>query len=68
MKPTDFAEKLKLLPPNAIIIENSTTIHEGTSSSWGCKNVELEEARDKVKRYTTLQYMKKVRACSKSLT
>lgn len=57
----DFAEKLKLLPPNAIIIENSTTIHEGTSSSWGCKNVELEEARDKVKRYTTLQYMKKVR-------
>ena len=57
----DFAEKLKLLPPNAIIIENSTTVYEGTSSIWGCKNKELEEARDKVGRYTSLQYMKKVR-------
>jgi len=56
----DFAEKLKSLPPNAIIIENSTTVYEGTSSIWGCKNKELEEARDKVERYTTLQYMKKV--------
>lgn len=57
----DFAEKLKSLPPNAIIIENSTTVYEGTSSIWGCKNKELEEARNKVGRYTSLQYMKKVR-------
>lgn len=58
----DFAEKLKSLPPSAVIIENSTTVHEGTSSIWGCKNVELEEARKKVERYTYLQYMKKVRS------
>ena len=57
----DFAEKLKSLPSNAVIIENSTTVHEGTSLFWGCKNLELEEARDKVERYTVLQYMKKVR-------
>lgn len=57
----DFAEKLKSLPSNAVIIENSTTVYEGTSSIWGCKNKELEKARDKVERYTTLQYMKKVR-------
>ncbi len=55
----DFADKLKSLPSNAVIIENSTTVHEGTSSIWGCKNKELEDARDKVERYTTLQYMKK---------
>lgn len=58
----DFAEKLKSLPSNAVIIENSTTVHEGTSSFWGCKNLELEEARNKVERYTYLQYMKKVRS------
>lgn len=56
-----FAEKLKSLPRNAIIMENSTTIHEGTSVHWGSKNKELEEAREKVARYTELQYMKKVR-------
>lgn len=59
---TDFADKLKSLPSNAVIIENSTTIHEGTSSFWGCKNIELEEARKKVERYTALEYMKKVRS------
>lgn len=58
----DFAEKLKSLPRNAIIIENSTTVYEGTSSIWGCKNKELEEARNKVERYTYLQYMNKVRS------
>ncbi len=57
----DFADKLKSLPSNAVIIENSTTVHEGTSSIWGCKNKELEDARDKVERFTVLQYMKKVR-------
>lgn len=56
-----FAEKLKSLPRNAILMENSTTIHEGTSIYWGSKNEELEEAREKVARYTELQYMKKVR-------
>ena len=57
----DFANKLMSIPRDAIIIENSTTIHEGTSVYWGSKNVELEEAREKVARYTELQYMKKVR-------
>ena len=57
----DFADKLKSIPRDAIIMENSTTIHEGTSLYWGSKNTELEEAREKVARYTELQYMKKVR-------
>ena len=57
----DFADKLKAIPRDAIIMENSTTIHEGTSVYWGSKNTELEEAREKVARYTELQYMKKVR-------
>lgn len=57
----DFADKLKAIPRDAIIMENSTTIHEGTSVYWGSKNVELEEAREKVARNTELQYMKKVR-------
>lgn len=57
----DFANKLKSLPRDAIILENSTTIHEGTSVYWGSKNTELEEAREKVARYTELQYLKKVR-------
>lgn len=57
----DFADKLKSIPRDAIIMENNTTIHEGTSVYWGSKNTELEEAREKVARYTELQYMKKVR-------
>lgn len=56
-----FANKLKSIPRDAIIMENSTTIHEGTSVYWGSKNNELEEAREKVARYAELQYMKKVR-------
>lgn len=57
----DFANKLKAIPRNAILMENSTTIHEGTSVYWGSKNENLESARDKVARYVELQYMKKVR-------
>ena len=57
----DFADKLKSIPRNAIIIENSTTVYEGTSVFWGSKNEELEAAREKVARYTELLYMKKVR-------
>lgn len=57
----DFADKLKSIPRNAIIIENSTTVYGGTSVFWGSKNEELEAAREKVARYTELQYMKKVR-------
>lgn len=57
----DFANKLRAIPRNAILMENSTTIHEGTSIYWGSKNEELETARDKVARYAELQYMKKVR-------
>lgn len=56
-----FADKLKSIPRNAIIIENSTTVYEGTNIYWGSINEELEEARNKVARYTELQYMKKVR-------
>lgn len=57
----DFADKLKSIPKNAIIIEDSTTIREETSAFWGSKNEELEAAREKVARYTELQYLKKVR-------
>jgi transcriptional regulator with XRE-family HTH domain len=57
----DFANKLKAIPKNAILLENSTTIHEGTSIYWGSKNEELEAAKEKVARYAELQYMKKVR-------
>ena len=56
-----FANKLKSIPRDAILIENSTTIHEGTSVFWGSKNMELEDAREKVARYAELQYKKKVR-------
>ena len=59
---SNFANKLKSIPKDAVLIENSTTIHEGTSVCWGCKNLELEAARDKIERYTELQYMKKVRS------
>lgn len=57
----DFADKLRSIPRDAIITENSTTLHGRTSIYWGSKNTELEEAREKVARYTELQYMKKVR-------
>lgn len=56
-----FADKLTSIPRNAIIIENSTTVYEGTNVYWGSVNEELEDARDKVARYTELQYMKRVR-------
>ena len=57
----DFAIKLKTIPRDAIIMENSTTINENTSVYWGSKNQELEDAREKVAKYTELKYMKKVR-------
>lgn len=57
----DFAKKLKSIPRDAIIMENSTTINENTSVYWGSKNKELEDAREKVALYTELKYMKKVR-------
>lgn len=57
----DFADKLLSIPRNAIILENSTTVHESTNVFWGSSNKELEDARDKVARYTELQYQKKVR-------
>jgi predicted NAD-dependent protein-ADP-ribosyltransferase YbiA (DUF1768 family) len=63
----DFANKLMDIPVDAVIIENSTTIHEGTSVCWGCKNFELEEARDKVGRFTELQ-IKKRRAKGEKIT
>ncbi len=57
----DFANKLRAIPKNAIILENSTTIHEGTSIFWGSKNEELEDAREKVARFTEIEYMNRVR-------
>ncbi len=56
-----FADKLRSIPRNAIIIENSTTVYEGTNVFWGSINKDLEDARNKVARYTELQYMKRVR-------
>lgn len=53
-----FAEKLKSIPRNAVLMENSTTIDEYTSSAWGTKNVELEEARNIVEKYAKYQYLK----------
>ena len=57
----DFAEKLKSIPRDAIITENSTTVHEWTNQFWGTLNPELEEARDKVERYTELQFKRRIR-------
>lgn len=51
-----FANKLKSIPRYAIFVENSTTIHESTSIYWGSMNDELENARNKVARYTELQW------------
>jgi transcriptional regulator with XRE-family HTH domain len=51
-----FADKLKSLPIDSIIIENSTTVYESTNNLWGSINTELEEARNKVQRYTELEY------------
>jgi len=57
----DFAQKLMSIPKDAIIIEDSTTVHEATNEIWGSINPELEEARKKVARYAELQYMRLVR-------
>lgn len=53
---TAFAEKLKQIPREAVIIENSTTVHEGTNVYWGCINQEIEQARDKVAKYVEIKY------------
>ena len=57
----DFANKLKSLPADAVIIENSTTVYENTNILWGSINTEIEEARNKVQRYTELEYSKMVK-------
>lgn len=56
-----FAEKLMQIPREAVIIENSTTVHEGTNVYWGCINQEIEQARDKVAKYTELKYQNDIR-------
>ena len=53
---TAFAEKLEQIPREAVIIENSTTVHEGTNVYWGCINQEIEQARDKVAKYVEIKY------------
>lgn len=47
----EFRKLLVSIPKDAIIIEDSTTIGESTSSVWGLLNMEQTEARDKVERY-----------------
>lgn len=56
----DFADKLKTLPRDAIIIENSTTVHEKTSIYWGSINDELEIVRDMAACCAEIQYQAKV--------
>jgi predicted NAD-dependent protein-ADP-ribosyltransferase YbiA (DUF1768 family) len=51
-----FAEKLMQIPREAVIIENSTTVHEGTNEYWGCINQEIEQTRDKVAKYVVIKY------------
>ena len=51
----DFADKLRSIPRNAVIIENSTTVHEKTNVYWGSINNDIEDAREKVSRYVELQ-------------
>lgn len=51
-----FAEKLMQIPREAVIIENSTTVHEGTNVYWGCINQEIEQARDKVAKYVEIKH------------
>lgn len=51
-----FAEKLMQIPREAVIIENSTTVHEGTNVYWGCINQEIEQTRDKVAKYVEIKY------------
>ena len=48
---TDFKKLLLSIPKDAIIIEDSTTVGEDTSSVWGLTNKEQSEARDKVEQY-----------------
>ena len=48
---SDFKKLLLSIPIDAIIIEDSTTVGEETSSVWGLLNKEQSEARDKVERY-----------------
>ena len=56
-----FAEKLKSIPREAVIIENSTTVHGTTNVYWGCINSEIEQARDKVAKYVELKYQNDIR-------
>lgn len=56
-----FAEKLKSIPREAVIIEDSTTVHDTTNVYWGCINPELEQARDKVAKYIELKYQNDIR-------
>ena len=53
-----FAELLKSIPRDAILLENSTTINGMTSGLWGSKNKEIEDARNIVYRAEELQYIK----------
>ena len=57
----DFANKLRSLPRNAVIIENSTAIHERTNVYWGSLNKDIEDAREKVAKYAEMQYRKKLK-------
>ena len=61
----DFAKKLTTIPKDAIIIENSTTVHEATNVIWGSINPKLEEARKKLADYAELKYKMEMRKLKK---
>ena len=42
----DFCNLLLSIPSDAILVENTTTDRGGTAEIWGCKNMELNAARE----------------------
>lgn len=42
----EFAELLRQVPLNAMIVEDSTGNHDSTARVWGCHNEELRKRRD----------------------
>lgn len=46
----DFADLLKSIPSDIILIENTTTDNGGSANIWGCANHELEDYRKSLQR------------------
>ena len=47
---TEFANKLTLIPQNAVIIENTTKERCDTKEVWGCSNKALTDRRDELEK------------------